>query len=177
MGWVSYLEDVTERLKDDLDRLTAAGLSPARSQAKPTIDEAAIRAWIDRAKGVLRQLREHLDLATDPSLELAARVTALEQENQRLSDQVMSLTAAREGDMSAARLEKEHALAALRARFEKQYTADQRLIDRMGRKIDQLTSERAELERKLTAMLETPRADLYEQYSSPEAIRRHKPGA
>ena len=86
MGWVSYLEDITDRLTDDVgrfhDSLTRADLRSAaevRHQA-----EVLLRA----CETALADIRSHLELATDPHFDMAYEITELNKEKAQLEGEI-----------------------------------------------------------------------------------------
>lgn len=78
MGWVSLLEDAVKRFESDLHRLQREPLEDL--PPAPTETKKDIREIIHRGEAVLFEALKHLELATDPSIELAALVRDAEAE-------------------------------------------------------------------------------------------------
>ena len=70
MGYASYLEDILERSKLDLDMATSALKEPDITHVNR---EDALRV-LESAKVLLREIHQTLDLATDPQLNLAHEI-------------------------------------------------------------------------------------------------------
>lgn len=81
MGWTSYLEDITERLTDDLRAVEQVLADPVVPQQRKL---NAVLEWHGRAKRVLLELRRDMDIATDPDLDIAAEVISLEKRRNEL---------------------------------------------------------------------------------------------
>src|SRR5690606_28829920 len=81
MGWTSYLEDITERLTDDLSAVEKVLADPAVPRPAKL---NAVLEWHGKAKRVLLELRRDMDVATDPDLDVAAEVIALERRRNEL---------------------------------------------------------------------------------------------
>lgn len=84
MGWASYLEDIVDKLNSDLNQVkrdTSEGLDRS----------AQVRALIRVCERFLAGINEHLELATDPDLDLAnaslgRRLGILEDADRRLKE-------------------------------------------------------------------------------------------
>jgi predicted nuclease with TOPRIM domain len=77
MGWASYLEDIIERLSSDLDEI--------RNASTPDIERPAkLRALIRVCERFIADINEHLEVATDPQLDLANELIKLKEANRRL---------------------------------------------------------------------------------------------
>jgi hypothetical protein len=81
MGWASYAESIND-IRCDLEHFAGGSSKSAE------LDPVAARAVLAAAERALRQIEEALEVATDPSLEVAGEVVrlrarAVEQEKQR----------------------------------------------------------------------------------------------
>lgn len=81
MGWVSYVEDILDRLFDDLQSMSSIIEQPDAKQAN--IYE---QWWLWRTKAdqLLRDLRDHLEVATDPAIDVADEVLRLKRQQDKL---------------------------------------------------------------------------------------------
>jgi len=76
MGWVSLLEDSIKRFEADLHRLK---IDAERDVAPASVEEIrGVRETISRGEAVLFEALKHLELATDPSVEMAALIREVE---------------------------------------------------------------------------------------------------
>jgi chromosome segregation ATPase len=92
MGWVSLLEDKLERLNSDLDQIRRT--RPTRERRKShSVSEAErhLDALIRVCEMFMRDIRKHLELATDPEVDLADEFLEERKENQILRDRVRIL--------------------------------------------------------------------------------------
>ncbi len=86
MGWVSYLEDKLDRLNSDLDSIRRARKSES---PKSTLDsEQHLKALVRVCEKFMADIRKHLDLATDPDVDVADEVLTLRKENAALQMKV-----------------------------------------------------------------------------------------
>lgn len=77
MAWVSYLEDIIERFTAELDGFK----TKIDTTDESSIDHRkAAQALISQCRGLLSEVEGHLDLATDPSLDLAHENTSLKKQ-------------------------------------------------------------------------------------------------
>lgn len=84
MGWASYLEDIIDKLNSDLDRVkrdTSSGLNQS----------AHVQALVRVCERFLVAIDEHLELATDPKLDLAHEVVTLREANASLARRLNNL--------------------------------------------------------------------------------------
>jgi chromosome segregation ATPase len=69
MSWVSILEDAIERFEEGMDRL--------RTDLPPNPERVPVEQWksavglLARGEAMLAEAAKHLDLATDPAIDLA----------------------------------------------------------------------------------------------------------
>lgn len=77
MGWASYLEDIVDKLNSDLNQV--------RRDTSEGLDRSAqVRALIRVCERFLAGINEHLELATDPELDLANELIKLREANASL---------------------------------------------------------------------------------------------
>jgi chromosome segregation ATPase len=94
MGWVSYLEDITDRLTNDLNQYRAslsssgAGAAELRRQAE---------GLLIACETALAEISKHLELATDPHFDMAYEITQLDKEKAELEGEIRDLTRRRLG--------------------------------------------------------------------------------
>lgn len=88
MGWVSYLEDITDRLTQDLEQYRELARSENASSAQGRVQVESLLAACDNA---LEQIRGHLELATDPEFDMAFEISELDKEKAKLELEVSSL--------------------------------------------------------------------------------------
>jgi chromosome segregation ATPase len=142
MGMVSFLEDITDRLTDDLGHMLGALDTPADSE----VETHKLRGMMREVEAHLRKLHSYLDYATDPQLDLAARVHELEDDKRRVQHRLVA------SEANITRLKE--TIAARDAR-----------IDALKQDVHTLKKERAKLEAKFETLLnKNPRA-AYELYS------------
>lgn len=84
MGFVSYLEDITDRLNQGI-QTWSRDLSEGSADASAP-DFKKFQALVLTASRDLARLVNLLDIATDPSLDLANEVNSLRAENERLKN-------------------------------------------------------------------------------------------
>ncbi len=153
MGWASYLEDISERLTDDLARLEKL-VGP--KGAAPVNVWVEVRTVLTKASNTVRDLQNHLDLATDPDVELSARVIELERENRRLRQEL-------DGKSSGSR-ELEVKVTTLMGQ----------LADAKSRAKESEKRNR-KLQEQLTQAHTSNPGGVYNAYSTADRIKRHKP--
>jgi len=85
MGWVSYLEDVRDRLNDDLFRMKQT-LSDAKTTSSTGGDDYVdqSRAIVHACEKFLTEIVGAIDMATDPEVELVGRLREAEAARDRL---------------------------------------------------------------------------------------------
>lgn len=154
MGWTSYLEDITERLTDDLSTVEKVLENPALPESAK-LD--ALLKWHGEAKRVLLELRRDMDVATDPDLDLAAEVIALER---RRSDLI--------AENSRLEIERKRHQAETE-KLRESHTQLQSQIDNLK---DAVKRERKRND-KLQDALEADPTPLYEKYTSPDRLKRY----
>jgi chromosome segregation ATPase len=93
MGWVSFLEDKLDRLNSDLDQIRRSRKSrDTQSKKQSTSDaERHLHALIGVCEGFMRDINKHLEMATDPKLEMADELLELRKENHILRGKVKIL--------------------------------------------------------------------------------------
>lgn len=83
MGYASYLEDIVDRFNEDLIRPVENLLSDP--QFLKQIDaEHRISVFLEQYRLIMTDLRRHLDLATDPEVDLADEIFKLRKQNDEL---------------------------------------------------------------------------------------------
>lgn len=90
MGWVSVLEDLTERLADAQHDLEA------NFSTAPPVVANRVAVLTQLATSLVTEARELLDLATNPELHLAGEVRSLRQECALLASRVAAFELAAE---------------------------------------------------------------------------------
>ena len=106
MGWTSYLEDIIDKLNSDLDRV--------KRDASVGLNQSAhVQALIRVCERFLAAINEHLDLATDPKLDLAHELFTLRETNALLSRRLNNME---EADRKLKELTVKH--AELQKRFD-----------------------------------------------------------
>jgi hypothetical protein len=153
MGWVSYLEDITERLNDDLAALS--GVIGGKREAPKEV-WVEVQTVLTRATNTLRDLLNHLDLATDPDVKLYEYAIDLERKNRQLeSDLAVEL----------------HRSAQLTVKLDQ---LNGKLADAKTR-LKSSEKVNKELQAKLAAAFISRPDDIYAAYSTPDRIKRLKP--
>lgn len=153
MGWVSYLEDISERLTDDLARLDKLVAPDGTAPVNVWVE---VRTVFAKALITVRDLRQHLDLATDPEVDLSARIIQLERENRRLKQELDGKSSgSRELEVKVTTLTGQLADAKSRARESEKHNR--------------------KLQAQLAQAHTTNPAGVYDAYSTPDRIKRHKP--
>jgi hypothetical protein len=173
MGWVSYLEDIKDRLASDLEVLEKS-LATGIDQRRP-VDIEAVRKWITTAQSLLRRLQANIELATDPAIDLVDRLADAERTNDALRAELASLKAEHAQQLEAALHEEslKHETAFRNLREECRVAGLARDRAMATAKLER--EEREKVEQRLQEVLETPRSDLYDRYSDRQAIRDLKP--
>ncbi len=87
MGWVSFLEDKLERLNSDLNQIRRSRKSRDLKSKKQSIPDAErhLFALMGVCDSFMRDINKHLELATDPKLELADELLTIKRENEILN--------------------------------------------------------------------------------------------
>ena len=80
MGYASYLEDIRDRLSDNLQGLRT---SLARTEGSIDIRPHA-QSLLTACEQVIADISRHLDMASDPSMDAAAEVFQLREQNSYL---------------------------------------------------------------------------------------------
>jgi chromosome segregation ATPase len=90
MGWVSMTEDAIERMSSGINQLKSYNLEVASPRVLLKYKQD-ISDLIKTCESVMRDIRSHLDIATDPKLDLVdenkrlkARIKELEREKKEL---------------------------------------------------------------------------------------------
>ncbi|MDF1597621.1 MAG: hypothetical protein P1T08_16200 [Acidimicrobiia bacterium] len=113
MGWVSFLEDISDRLTDDLHRFREALENPSISSAESL---QRSRALLSACEAVLANIEKPLELATDPLFDMAYEISELDREKAKLESDIADMSKRRDriadeldllkADRTALRLEK-----------------------------------------------------------------------
>ncbi len=88
MGWVSYLEDITERLTQDLEKYRDLARNTDASSAELRVQVESLLRACDSA---LDQIQQHLELATDPEFDMAYEINELDKEKAKLEQEISDL--------------------------------------------------------------------------------------
>jgi SMC interacting uncharacterized protein involved in chromosome segregation len=155
MGWASYIEDITDRLTDDLARIRS--VIGERVDVAPEV-WVEVRTILAKAENSVRDLINHLDLATDPDVELSAYSINLERKIRTL-----------EQDLA----------------IERRSTTELRLkLDRLEEKlnvskVELKASKKAHraLQDKLENAFDVDAKSIYDAFSTADQIKRGKPNA
>lgn len=91
MGWVSYLEDKLDRLNSDLEQIKKHRDPRGKRKLATSEDENRLHALIRVCERFVRDINRHLEIATDPELNLADELLQLRNENQVLREKVKVL--------------------------------------------------------------------------------------
>jgi predicted RNase H-like nuclease (RuvC/YqgF family) len=144
MGWVSLLEDTIKRFESDLHQITTE--EHVRTDDISVDQLKAAHEVLARGQTILYEALKHLELATDPSIELAALIRTTETE---LNAQKSQLWEYRKTCESLAK-----ALNKERIRAEKMQTA-----------YEEMKREKNRLEKKLDVALKQAPGAIYDAYS------------
>jgi chromosome segregation ATPase len=93
MGWVSFLEDKLERLNSDLDQIRRSRKTrdPKLKKQSTSDAERHLYALMGVCESFMRDIHKHLELATDPEVELADQLLTVKSENEILRGQLKTL--------------------------------------------------------------------------------------
>ncbi|MBC7161729.1 MAG: hypothetical protein H5U26_06455 [Immundisolibacter sp.] len=151
MGWVSFLEDAIERFEDSFHRLQAD--MPSNQESVSVEQWRSIASLLSRGEKVLSEAAAHLDLATDPTIDLAHELMCSVEEARELKNKVnefqktclslMTVLRRQEGELKELREEAKY-----------------------------LRIEKNKLEKKLEAALRENPAAVYEQYMKGSGAKR-----
>lgn len=151
MGWSSYLEDITDRLTDGLDRLGRLKAdAPNHSVAETRL---YMDAWIAQARGLLNEVQSCLNYATEPALDMAYQVRVLEKEKRDL-EQELRKSQAHVRKISESKLQLRQQLEDLQHKY-----------DEIEARIEAGLANRDQAE------------DIYAAYSRPQEIHKYKPNS
>jgi hypothetical protein len=146
MGWASYLEDIVDRLDDDLrsfrSRIVEARVSAPRIPTREDWD--TILGWVSNAEHVLLELRSHLELATDPDSDPAAELIVVERQVRNLQLGAGELVSLKR---EAAKLREDN---------------------------KRLRRDNRALRDRLDAAFKADPGSVYDAFSTPDMIRKHK---
>ena len=159
MGYPSYMEDIIDRWNDGLNDFTPLAETP---DLDPEV-KARILAYLEKGKQILRDLQSHLDLATDPDLNLAAEL--IKERGLRLKSQHQVVA------KQKATNERLNEIALKEAIISSQKTDLKTLKKRILQKEKELDDLKAQYDEALKANPEAA----YELYSAPETQKRYKP--
>jgi chromosome segregation ATPase len=144
MGWVSLLEDTIKRFESDLHQITIE--EHVRNDDLAVDQLKAAHEVLARGQTILYEASKHLELATDPSIELAALIRTTETD---LNAQKSQLWEYRKTSESLAKaLNKERIRA-----------------DKMQAAYEEIKREKNSLEKKLDGALKTAPGAIYDAYS------------
>lgn len=155
MGWVSYLEDILERLTDDLRSVDRVLDDPAITEAAK---QNTLLEWHAKAQHVLLTINRNMDIATDPAVDLAAEVIDLERKKKEL----LAANAALAREKAQVSLD----LATLHSQVAN-------LTKTLATAKDALKVEKKR-NAKLQDAIDADPAALYDKYSSPDRLKRLK---
>jgi len=154
MGWISYLEDITDRF--------AAAFEQIHVEIQQSPDEVTFEqkervvALLCKGEAMLAEARSHLDLATDPTVNLAVE---LDLSRDQVRDLKRKLSDFESTCLSLAK--------ALRDK-------DQR-IQRLEGELKALKSAHSELNRKFEKAFGENPAGAYEAFTDPAKMKKFKP--
>jgi chromosome segregation ATPase len=154
MAYASYLEDIHERLDQQIVGLRTALEDPSVRVAEIKREAQFL---LDACERTLRQVDELRELVSDPHFDLAYEITQLDKEKAELQSEIKLLEAERSRLVGHMRtLERD------RKSFK--------------RNLKRLESEIALREKEYEALLRENPAAAYEVYSTPAHMREAKPG-
>ncbi len=91
MGWVSLLEDKIDRYTSELHNIKSSLTAHSASDNSGSNDDRRLQELVSAVDGLLRLIRENLDLATSPEMDWVFELTQLKKENEELKQQVIYL--------------------------------------------------------------------------------------
>ena len=153
MGYASYLEDIRERIDQQIGVLRAALEDPSARAAELKREAQSL---LDACQQTLRQVDELSELVTDPHFDLALEITELDKEKAELQSEINRLEAQR---------------SALHAHVRSLERDRKDLKDERKRLKSQIALKDDEYE----ALLRENPAAAYEAYSTPAHMRDAKP--
>ncbi len=152
MAYASLFENITERLLEAKESVDAQ-----RVRKKGTAHERAnLKEAAARAQSLLHELIEALDLATDPSVDLAAKVRSVRIENSRLA-----------GDLQSAKSEAK--------RFQIRLLEANGKIRSLQKHVVTIEKQYKTLELTHEKLLRKCPSEMYALYSSPSRISKFRP--
>jgi chromosome segregation ATPase len=154
MGYASYLEDIRERLDQQIATLRAAQHDPA-ARAEQSNREA--QSLLAACEQTLSQVDDLMELVSDPHFDLAYEITQLDKEKADLQSEIKRLNEQRTKLLDHVR------------RLEGERTSFREQLKRLKSELDTRNEEYESL------LLENPAA-AYDAYSSPAHMRDAKPG-
>ncbi len=138
MGWASTLEDAVERLSNALHLLredSVAGVDPITESRKVEVVDIL---W--RGESVLTEARTYLDIATDPTIDLARSLSEARNNNEAVESRLAGY---------------ERSCGSLMRELNRQ----RQRADDLAKRVEELTRERNSLDKKLMdAMKKNPSA-------------------
>jgi predicted ribosome quality control (RQC) complex YloA/Tae2 family protein len=90
MAWVSMIEDICERFEADIESISRQ-LDEEQTQRDLSASREKLNALIRVSQSFVRDLQQHMELATSPDIDLAATNQQLQLENGRLQIRVTQL--------------------------------------------------------------------------------------
>jgi predicted ribosome quality control (RQC) complex YloA/Tae2 family protein len=90
MAWVSMIEDICERFGADIESISRQ-LDEEQTQRDLSASREKLNALIRVSQSFVRDLQQHMELATSPDIDLAATNQQLQLENGRLQIRVTQL--------------------------------------------------------------------------------------
>ena len=154
MGWISYLEDITDRFTAAFEQVR---VEIGRHPDTVTFPQKEhVVALLCRGEAMLAEARSHLDLATDPALNLAAE---LDLSRDQVREFKRKLAAFEATCLSLAKAMKEK---------------DQH-VRRLEAELKALKSTYNELNRKFEKAFGQNPMDAYEAFTDPGKMKKFKP--
>jgi len=91
MGWVSLLEDKIDRYTSELHNIKSSLIVPSTNGGASLNDDRRLQELVSAVDGLLRLIRDNLDLATSPEMNLVFELTQLKKENEELKQRIVYL--------------------------------------------------------------------------------------
>lgn len=154
MGWISYLEDITERFAAAFEQIH---IEIYQSPDEVTFEQKdRVIALLCRGEAMLAEARSHLDLATDPSVNLAVELDLSRDQVRELKRKLSDFESS--------------CLSLAKAVREK----DQRIRHAEG-ELKALKSAHNELNRKFEKAFSQNPMGAYEAFTAPGKMKKFKP--
>jgi Mg2+ and Co2+ transporter CorA len=154
MGWISYLEDITDRFTAEFEQIQ---IQIEQAPDEVTFEQKErVVTLLCRGEAILAEARAHLDLATDPALNLAAELDLSREQVRALKHKLLDFEAT---CLSLAKVAREK---------------DQR-VRQLESELKALKSSYAELNRKFEKAFGANPAGAYEEFTDPTKMKKFKP--